>query len=148
EGTGDVDRAQVGDGNRLAVVLAEDGLEVRPGLDGATADLGHEVEGAEPGAVRRRLGAGDADDGRRPVRADADLADAIDDVERLRLDALLGDDRDLDLLVVAEDLELELLVRVGADDLLELGEGGDALAVDLEDPVAGLELALGGVARE
>jgi hypothetical protein len=41
------------------------------------------------------------------------------------------------VLVGAEDLELELLVRARVDDAMELGEGLDVLAVDVEDAVTG-----------
>ena len=69
-------------------------------------------------------------------------------VEERRREALGRDNLDLDVLVVAEDLEHDGLGRVLGDDALELVEGANFLAVHGHDAVAGEELALRRVARQ
>jgi len=65
------------------VVVAEQRLEIGEGPHGLPAHFRHEIERAQTCAIRRRIGPRDADDRGGAARLDADLAHAIDDLERL-----------------------------------------------------------------
>ncbi len=138
------------------VLVADLQLEAHAGLEGGNrrpqllgifhfiaGGASNHVAGFDLGPGRRAAGI-DVTHGDARVVAAAEGQDAQKaELERFQLRAQFQ--VGLDPLVAAEDDEMHLVAGVvTADFLLDLGRAGHLAAADLDDPVAALELGLGG----